>query len=402
MKLHTIHYRTGEPVEISVVNGRAQVHVKETGRQQAPEGADPTASTHIVTPGLIDLQLNGFVGVDFNRPDDLGEGDIAKAVAAQRALGITHFLPTVTTNSFEHIDRAMAKLAQAMSDPSIGSSMPAIHLEGPYFSPEDGPRGAHPLQHVRAPNWDEFQRWQETAGGAIRLVTLSVHYPESPEFIRRLVASGVAASIGHTHATTDQIKAAIDAGATLSTHLGNGSHDQIKRHPNYIWDQLAADDLVATLIVDGHHLPPAVVKSMVRAKTPERVILISDSVSVAGLPPGRYNTIGVEVELTQDGAVRLAGTPYLSGAALELPQAIVNTCAFANVPFPQAVEMASHHAARYLAEHAHTSIHLGPNPTHATDEARTADVGSFAVFERTAERLRALLTVVDGVVVYQA
>lgn len=401
MRWQGVHYKTGEPVEITVERGKAKL---------APLKDTQPPPAHVLLPGLIDLQINGFVGVDFNRPDELADGDIAKVIAAQRALGVTHILPTVTTNSFEHINHAMRTLARAMEDPDLGRSMPAIHLEGPYFSPEDGPRGAHPKEHVRAPDWDEFQRWQETAGGAIRLVTLSPHTPEAPDFIRRLVASGVAASIGHTGATTDQIKAAIDAGATLSTHLGNGSHAQIPRHPNYIWDQMAADELSATLIVDGHHLPPAVVKCMVRAKTPERVILISDAVSVAGLPPGRYSTLGTEVELTTDGAVRLAGTPYLAGAALELPQAIVNTCAFTGLPFETAVDMATHHAARYLAQHASTTINLGPHIAGETDAVasngaaaqQAHNPGSFTLFERSEDRIRALLTVVDGVVVYQA
>lgn len=401
---HGFHYQTGNPVDIAVQDGTVQVTTTNAKRLNVQEAAASATPTHVVTPGLIDLQLNGFVGVDFNRPDELAEGDIAKVVAAQRRLGVTHFLPTVTTNSFEHINKAMAKLAEARSDRSIGPSMPAIHLEGPYFSPEDGPRGAHPKEHVRAPDWEEFQRWQETARGAIRLVTLSAHYPDSPAFIRRLVATGVAASIGHTNATSDQIKAAIDAGATLSTHLGNGSHDQIKRHPNYIWDQLAADELVATLIVDGHHLPPSVVKCMVRAKTPDRVVLISDSVSVAGLSPGRYSTLGTEVELTEDGAVRLAGTPYLSGAALELPQAILNTCAFTGIPLSQAVDMASHHAARYMAAHANTRVDLGPHSVSASPNvgSHPKNAGSFVLYEQTEHKLRALLTVVDGVVVYQA
>lgn len=390
MRWHGVHYKTGEAFEI-VVEGR-QVRVQATGTRQELGDGGPRPGERFLAPGLIDLQLNGFAGVDLNQPDELTQEGIAKVVAAQRALGVTHFLPTVTTNSAEHIAKAMRLLAHARQDPDLGASMPGIHLEGPYFSPEDGPRGAHPREHVRPPDWDEFQRWQEAAEGGIRLVTLSPEYPESPDFIRRLVNSGVAAAIGHTGASPEQIRQAIDAGATLSTHLGNGSHALIRRHPNYIWEQMAADELHATLIVDGHHLPPSVVKCMVRSKEPQRVILISDAVSVAGLPPGRYRTLTAEVELTTDGAVRLAGTPYLAGAALELPQAIVNTSAWAGVPFATAVEMASLHPARYLAQHAGTTVRVGFD----------GDAPSFTLFERTPSGLRALLTVVDGIAVYQA
>src|SRR5206468_8402774 len=129
---------------------------------------------------------------------------------------------------------------------------------------------------------------------------------ESPSFIERAVASGVVVAIGHTKATGDQIRAAVDAGATLSTHLGNGAHPLIRRHPNYIWEQLAEDRLMASLIVDGHHLPPSVVKSMVRAKTPARCVLVSDITALGGMPPGRYSGGLGDLEVLESGKLVLA------------------------------------------------------------------------------------------------
>src|SRR5690606_31509122 len=113
----------------------------------------------------------------------------------------------------------------------------------------------------------------------------------APRFIARAVSSGVVVAIGHTGATSEQIRAAVDSGARLSTHLGNGAHAVLPRHPNYIWDQLACDELWASIIVDGHHLPATVVKCFQRIKGSERLILITDAVSVAGLPPGRYRVL---------------------------------------------------------------------------------------------------------------
>jgi len=375
------HYRTGELFAVSNLNGRIAV------RPAAPQEGAPGNLDLVLAPGFVDLQLNGYLGVDFNQPNELTQEEIRRVVKAQWSLGVTHFLPTVTTNSFEHMQRCMRHLAQAMNDPEIGPSLPAIHMEGPYISPEDGPRGAHPKEHARPPEWDEFQRLQEAAEGRIRLVTLSPEHPGSEAFIRRAVASGVAIAIGHTNATSEQIAGAVEAGARLSTHLGNGSHAVLPRHPNYIWDQLAADDLWASLIVDGHHLPPAVVKTMVRAKTPDKVILVTDAVSVAGLLPGAYTTLGKQVEVTEDGAVRLAGTPYLAGAALEMPKAIVNAVSFAGVEFDRAVDMASVQPASFMREHGGTAI-----PLHES--------GTWVVLRKGEDGITALLTAVEGRVVY--
>jgi N-acetylglucosamine-6-phosphate deacetylase len=219
----------------------------------------------------------------------------------------------------------------------------AFHLEGPYISNEDGPRGAHPSAYCRPPDWDEFERFQEAAGGRIGVLTMSPEYDGSARFIERAVSSGVLVAIGHTKATSQQIWEAVDAGARMSTHLGNGSHALIPRHANYVWDQAAEDRLVASLIVDGHHLPPAVVKCLVRAKTPQRCVLISDLVGDAGLPPGRYRnaTVG-EIEVLDDGRIVIAGQrQYLAGAGLPLAHGVANVMRFAGLDLRTAIEMAA-------------------------------------------------------------
>jgi N-acetylglucosamine-6-phosphate deacetylase len=224
-----------------------------------------------------------------------------------------------------------------------------IHLEGPYFSKEDGARGAHPVEHCRRPDWDEFQRLQEAAGGLIAILTMSPEFDDAPEFISRATAAGVTIAIGHTGANSAQIKAAVDAGARLSTHLGNGAHRILRRHPNYLWDQMAEDRLVASLIVDGHHLPPEVVKSIVRAKTPERCILVSDVSGLAGLPAGRYTSSGCELEILTDGRLVIAGQDQLlAGASLPIGTGVANVMRFAGVDLRTAVDMASLHPARLL------------------------------------------------------
>lgn len=296
----------------------------------------------VVAPGLVDLQINGYRGIEFNDPA-LTVEKVRQVALSQDAFGVTSFLATCTTDSHETLAHALATIARAIrEDADAAARIPGIHLEGPFISPDDGPRGAHPRQHVRPPDWDEFQHLQEAAGGSIKLLTVSPEYEGSPAFIRRVAESGVLVAIGHTKATSDQIRAAVDAGARMSTHLGNGAHPQIKRHPNYIWDQLAEDRLVASIITDGHHLPAAVVKSMVRAKTPERIVLVSDVTSMGGMPPGRYKSGLGELEVLPSGKLVPAGQPdILAGASLTLDVCVANVMRFAEVDLKTAIEMAS-------------------------------------------------------------
>jgi N-acetylglucosamine-6-phosphate deacetylase len=164
-----------------------------------------------------------------------------------------------------------------------------------------------------------LEAFQEASGDSIRLVTLSPEWPGSPELIRRCVAGGIRVSIGHTAATPDQIAEAVAAGASLSTHLGNATHQMLPRHPNYIWEQLAQEDLAASLIADGFHLPDSVLKVAMKVKG-TKAMLVSDSVSLAGMPPGPYRThIGDRVVLTEDGKLHLYGQPsVLAGSAQAL------------------------------------------------------------------------------------
>lgn len=294
-----------------------------------------------VFPGLIDIQVNGFDGHDFNTSGASVDG-AAGIVRALWRHGVTRFCPTVCTQSREHMVASLRTIARACDqEPWIERAVVGVHVEGPYISPEDGPRGAHPKAHVRLPDWEEVQAFQEASGGRIRMVTLAPEMPGAIDLIERLSIAGIVPAIGHTGAGRADILAAASAGARLSTHLGNGSHAMIPRHHNYIWEQLAADGLWASLIADGHHLPPSVIKVFVRAKGVERCLLTSDAVWLAGVSPGTHRFLDREVELTPDRRVRLVGTEYLAGSALDLATAVGNVVAFAGIGLCEAVEMAS-------------------------------------------------------------
>jgi N-acetylglucosamine-6-phosphate deacetylase len=342
-------YDTLRPIELEVQSGRIRriSPAKENGRLP------------IVAPGLVDLQINGFGGIEFN-DSYLTIEKVRKVALSQDQFGVTTFLATCTTDGHEVLKHAHTTIAKAIRElPEVASRIAGIHLEGPFISPDDGPRGAHPKQHVRKPDWDEFQHLQEAAEGCIKLITVSAEYENSPDFIRRAVACGVLVAIGHTKATSDQITAAVNAGARMSTHLGNGAHPTIRRHPNYIWDQLADDRLTASLIVDGHHLPPAVVKSMIRAKGLDRVVLVSDITSMGGMPPGRYKTGLGDLEVLPSGKLVPAGQPdILAGASLPIHACVTNVMQFAAIGLATAIDMASVHPAR-LIDLEHPGLEIG-------------------------------------------
>jgi N-acetylglucosamine-6-phosphate deacetylase len=215
----------------------------------------------------------------------------------------------------------------------------------------DGPRGAHPVQHVRPPSLAEFHRWQAASDGLVGMITLSPHFAGVEEYIATVAAQGVHVALGHTDATPQQIRKAVDAGARISTHLGNGIGTTLPRHPNVLWTQLAEDRLTATLIADGHHLPADTLKTMVRAKGIDRSILVSDAVAVAGLPPGAYDTpVGGRVELSADGRLSLAGTNYLAGAALALKDGVARASNMMGATLGDVLKMATANPGRFTGD----------------------------------------------------
>lgn len=292
-------------------------------------------------PGFFDIQVNGFAGVDFNRPSN--PEDIETAVKAIRKTGVTAFLPTLITSTTEHFARCARVLLDNWAEEFAG-----IHMEGPWISAEDGPRGAHNKAAVCAASIDDFKRRQDSAQGRIILVTLAPEVPGAIQMIEYLAGIDIKVAIGHSQAAPGMIRDAVQAGASLSTHLGNGCAGQLPRHPNLLWEQLANDQLFASLIVDGHHLPPATVKTFVRAKSPERALLITDAIAAAGCPPGRYLLGEVEVELDANGRVSPPGKPWLAGSALTMPVAVSNTVSFTGLPLMEVLKMATENPAHYL------------------------------------------------------
>jgi len=309
MLIRAKHFVTREPLEILMRDGRI-MWIRPVGRVPGPVDLEGPW----VAPALFDLQINGAMGIGFNSPD-LTVDRIRTVCAVCRSHGIGGMLPTLVTTAPQAIDRALAALELAReTHPDLARMIPGYHIEGPWISPHDGPRGAHPREHVALPDLDQFRRWQEIAGGRIRLLTLAPELAGAVPLIEAVAGTGVVVAIGHTEASPETIREAISAGAKLSTHLGNGSRAMLPRHPNHLWEQLAADELRASVISDGHHLPASVLKVFVRAKSLERLIVTCDASPLAGLPPGVYPTFDGSHEVLADGRVIVPGTTYLAGS----------------------------------------------------------------------------------------
>jgi N-acetylglucosamine-6-phosphate deacetylase len=322
----------GKPLEILISEGKIK---SVLSIETSPENV-------WIGPGFTDIQVNGYSGLDYNsiHPDVLALGQISRKMLS---CGVTSHFPTIITNSPEKISALIHQDVQLRKMDSLAHScITGIHIEGPFISPEDGPRGAHFREFVQAPNWDLFQKWINESEGLIRMITISPEWEGSTSFIEKCVESGILVSIGHTNASHAQILEAVDAGARLSTHLGNGMHSLIARHPNYLWSQLAAENLSATIIADGFHLPAEVIQVFKKVKA-EKLMLVSDSVALAGMPPGDYEAaVGGKVTLTPEGKLHLFGNHNtLAGSAMNIFQGINFLLKNMLVDLPEAWQMAS-------------------------------------------------------------
>ncbi|MBA7498081.1 N-acetylglucosamine-6-phosphate deacetylase [subsurface metagenome] len=267
-----------------------------------------------ISPGFFDLQVNGYKGNDYGL-EDFSEEHLRNIITSLASSGTTQHIPTIISSTHERILKNLEIISKAINtSPDIKEAIPGIHIEGPFISSEEGPRGCHDPSFIRNPDFEEFKQWQEVAEGRIVMVTIAPEREGSMDFIKKVTLTGVRIAIGHTGAAPEIIKEAIEAGAQFSTHLGNGSYLILPKVNNYIWEQLAADKLFAGIICDGFHLPASAVKVFTRAKGLERLILTSDVALAGGLNPGIYKWGNMEVEVFKDGHLDLAGTGILAGA----------------------------------------------------------------------------------------
>ncbi|MFO0890080.1 MAG: amidohydrolase family protein [Isosphaeraceae bacterium] len=334
------HFASGDRVRIEVEGDRI------ASIRRIDEGPAGPGEEHWVAPAFWDIQLNGRWGYSFSG-EDLTIDRVIEVVLAQRPLGTARLCPTLITAGAEALRHGVATIAAVCErEPEVARMVVGIHLEGPFLSERDGYRGAHPAAAIRDPSWPLIERLQAESGGRVALITLAPERPGAIAFIERATAAGIVVALGHTAADGETMRRAVEAGATLSTHLGNGIAAELPRHPNPIWHQAAEDRLMASVIADGHHLDAGTLRVLARAKGPDRLILVSDASPLAGLPAGRYGDWAVD----PSGKIVVAGTPYLAGSNQPLEIGIRNLLGATSWSLEQAIAAVTSNPARLLGQ----------------------------------------------------
>ena len=290
---------------------------------------------------LFDFQVNGFAGVDFQSPD-LDPGEMAHAVEALRRHQTTAILFTLITDRIDALCRKFERIETIRRlDERVAAVVKGYHLEGPWISTEPGYYGAHPVDLACLPSLPDYRRLRDAAGGHLKLITLAPEMDGCLEVIEEATRDGIRISLGHTNASEQAIDAAIQAGATLATHVGNAAPAHLHRHDNVIQRLLSRDELIACLIPDGLHLPPFVLKNYYRAKPKGRAFFTTDCVAAAGAPPGRYNVGPYVIDVAEDGIVRLPGDTRFAGSSLTMDRAVDNIVKWLDLERAEAVETCS-------------------------------------------------------------
>ncbi|MBL7737252.1 MAG: amidohydrolase family protein [Chitinophagaceae bacterium] len=378
-----LSYLDKKPIAITIQDGKI-ISVKKIRK------LDPASENIYLSPGLIDNQVNGFVGVSFSSEGiPLTEEGMRKATQALWENGVTTYFPTVTTNSRSEIVNNFSILAKAKNDPSSLGSIPGFHLEGPYISPVDGYRGAHSLHYVRPPDWDEFMEFYKASDNGILTVTVAPEVEGGLDFIKKCTEKGIAIALGHHNASADIIRQAIAMGARTCTHVGNGIANEINRHVNPLWPQLSDDRLMISIICDGFHLRPEEINVFYKAKGIDRTIITSDVSEYAGMKPGIYKNLdGEDIELTPDGEVRYPAQKVLYSSASPVNKGVWHAMKVTGCSLGQAIQMASANPAKLY----------GLNDRGSLEPGKRADIILFTLGDKG---LTIRKTIVAGKTVYE-
>ncbi len=336
-----VYYLDGEPISIELSDGRIHKLIRKNSFD------NPDSGKTVIAPGFIDNQVNGCLGIEFSSKD-LTVDKIREVTHRLWQAGVTTYFPTLTTNSKENLLTGFEVLTEAIeTDPELGRSIPGFHLEGPYISSVAGYRGMHDMRHIHSPDWDEFMEFCDAAGGQILQVTLAPELDGALEFIKRCREQAIVVGLGHHNAPAETIHHAVDAGAKISTHLGNGCADRIHRHRNPFWSQLADDRLAISIICDGFHLLKEEVQTFYKTKGAEQILLTSDAGIFAGMQPGRYKKNDKDFEITNNGLIKFPSENVLAGSASFIDKCIRKIMQFTDCSLANAVHMATQNQARF-------------------------------------------------------
>ncbi|GAB3997665.1 N-acetylglucosamine-6-phosphate deacetylase [Nocardioides marmoraquaticus] len=303
--------------------------VAALGEGTPPRPADLDLGAATVAPGLVDVHVHGGGGASFTGPPE----EVEAAVATHRAAGTTTVLASLVTAAPDDLLRSVRELASLTDARAVGGT----HLEGPWLSPRRA--GAHEVAQLRAPDPAEVDALLEAGRGTIRMVTLAPELPGALDAVRRLVAAGVTVAVGHTDASYEETRAAIDAGASVGTHLFNTMPGLHHRDPGPVGALLGDDGVVVELVADGVHLHPQVLALAARSAA-GRFALVSDAMAAAGAPDGDYRLGALDVEVRQ-GVARLSDSGAIAGSTLVLADAVRFSTQVAGLPLADAVRAAT-------------------------------------------------------------
>jgi len=301
----------------------------------------------VMLPGLVDVQVNGYKGVDFSGTD-LTQENLTWACRELLNAGTTAFLATLITSPPEIYERNLPIIASVIHTEEFQGRVLGIHLEGPFISAQDGARGAHDAMWVRKPDVAWLEELLRLADGKVRLITIAADQDGAEDLARCAVSHGATVSLGHHMANEQDLERLVAVGAKALTHIGNGVPALLSRHQNPVWAGLANDDLSATVIADGHHLPPSMLKTILRAKGPERCIIISDASPLAGLPPGEYWSMSARVRLEESGKLYNPATGYMAGSSATILACANHLVALGFAGFNELVTMSFYNPLRLL------------------------------------------------------
>lgn len=336
-----ISYLDNLPIRVKVKNGKISeiIRIKSLSDEE---------KNVYIGPGLIDNQVNGYKGVSFSLGDaNFNKTDVIRVTKGLWKVGVTTYLPTLRTNSQKNLIKNLKILANAKNDPATLGSIAGFHLEGPYISPLDGFRGAHALEYVRKPNWQEFMELYESSGENILEMTVAPEVEGAMKFINQCTKKNIIVGLGHHNATSEEVTEAVNMGARIATHLGNAMPNKIDRHKNPLWPQLSDDRLMVSIIGDGFHLSPEEIRVFYKAKGSLRTIITSDVTRYAGMPPGKYqNSEGDTILLTTDGAVMYLARNSLSGSASPVTKGVANVMKVTGCSMAEAFQMGATNAAK--------------------------------------------------------
>jgi N-acetylglucosamine-6-phosphate deacetylase len=300
-------------------------------------------------PGFIDLQINGYKGVDFSS-EKLTRENFCYACQEILKAGTAAFLPTLITSSKDVYKKNLPIISSVIESGRFANRILGIHLEGPFISSEPGAVGAHSPEYAVLPSIDYLKELQNLSGGKLKLITIAAELDGADKLTEYAVKNDIVVSLGHQKALEKDLAKLAQAGAASLTHLGNALSNEINRHENPLLAGLADDKFGAMIITDGHHLPPSLIKIILKVKGVPKVIVVSDASPLAGMSPGEYNYWGQKVVLQESGYLHIPARGCMAGSSANMFECMNYLASLDLLNETQLLEVGFYNPLRFIAK----------------------------------------------------